>query len=188
MAPVSVLSSDPIMLRLIEKHDPPKIGKTPIFISLIRAVISQQLSDAAASTIFKRLKDQADIAPNTLIDLDIEAFRSCGISKAKTGYIKLIAEATLAGHLENIELLPDDEVIKALTNLKGVGCWTAEMILIFALGREDVWPSDDAGLIRAAKRLYGIQSVVEFIALGDRFKPYRSLAAWYLWCSLDSKT
>ena len=71
-------------------------------------------------------------------------------------------------------------------SLKSVGRWTAEMILIFSLGREDVWSCDDAGLLRAAKNLYGIHGVDDFIALGERFKPFRTHAAWYLWSSLDS--
>jgi len=185
MNSINLLSKDPKMKSLVDKYDPPNIGKTPIFISLVRAIISQQLSDAAASNIFKRLSNLADITPTALQELDIERFRSCGISQAKVGYIKSVSQAALEGHFDNLNCLNDNEIIKALTKIKGVGRWTAEMILIFAIGREDVWPTDDAGLIRAAKNLYGTQNVEEFIALGDRFKPYRSHVAWYLWCSLE---
>lgn len=185
MNPISLLSNDPTMKVLVEKYDPPSLGETPIFISMVRAIISQQLSDAAASTIYKRLSNLSDITPTALQELDIERFRSCGISKAKADYIKSVSQAAAKGHFDNLDCLNDNEIIKALTRIKGVGRWTAEMILIFAIGREDVWPTDDAGLIRAAKNLYGILNVEEFIALGDRFKPYRSHVAWYLWCSLE---
>lgn len=183
--PEKILATDPVMRKLIAAHDPPSIGKNPIFFSLVRAIISQQLSEAAASTIFKRLSALSEISPVALASLDIESFRSCGISSQKAGYIKGISEAALAGQIDDINHLNDDDAIKALVKLKGVGRWTAEMILIFSLGREDVWPSDDAGLLRAANKLYGTQNVDEFVALGERFKPFRTHLAWYLWCSLD---
>lgn len=184
--PLKVLAADSVMSRLIESHDPPQIGKNPIFFSLVRAIISQQLSEAAASTIFKRLSAMTAITPETLSGLHIEVFRTCGISSRKAEYIKGIAEAALKGQLEHIADLGDDDAIKELASFKGVGRWTAEMILIFSLGREDVWPCDDAGLLRVAKNLYGIQGVDGFIELGERFKPFRTHAAWYLWASLDS--
>ncbi len=184
-SPAKVLSADPVMRDLIAAHDPPRIGKNPVFFSLVRAVISQQLSEAAASTIFKRLCAVAEITPDALTALDAEMIRGCGISSSKVGYIKSISQAALDGALDNIEALSDDEAIKALVKLKGVGRWTAEMILIFALGREDVWPCDDAGLLRAANKLYGVNGVSEFNVLGERFKPYRTHVAWYLWRSLS---
>ncbi len=89
--------------------------------------------------------------------------------------------------LDELESLNNDEAITSLVRLKGVGRWTAEMILIFFLGREDVWPCDDAGLMRAANRLYGTANLQEFIELGERFRPFRTHAAWYLWASLDNQ-
>jgi len=186
-SPINVLSADPVMRDLVVKHDPPRIGKNPVFFSLVRAVISQQLSETVASKIFKRLSTVSDISPNALLTLEVDTFRACGISTSKAGYIKGISEAALAGKIDSISDLSNDEAIKALLKLKGVGCWTAEMILIFSLGREDVWPRDDAGLLRAANKLYGVQVVEAFLKLGERFKPYRSHAAWYLWRSLDNK-
>lgn len=182
-----ILSADPIMWELINTYEAPQIGKNPIFFSLARAVISQQLSEAAASTIFKRLSALTEITPTALLSLDIDTIRSCGISSQKANYIQGICEAALSGQLDSIDNLSDDDAIKALVKLKGVGRWTAEMILIFSLGREDVWPTDDAGLLRAAKALYGIQDVEGFITLGERFRPYRTHSAWYLWSSLDKK-
>lgn len=186
--PELVLAQDAVMRSLMEIHDPPVIGRSPVFISLIRGIISQQISEAAASSIYKKLKALSDITPAALLELSPEIIRSCGISNAKAGYIHAIAHSVLAGHLDNVETLPDEEAIQKLVRLKGVGRWTAEMILIFALGRDDVWACDDAGLRRAARRLYGCSETVEdFRALGERFVPYRSHAAWYLWCSLDTK-
>jgi len=186
--PKTVLVRDAVMRSLMEIHEPPVIGRSPVFISLVRGIISQQISEAAAASIYKRLKAQSDITPAALLELSPETIRSCGISKPKVGYIHAIAQSVLAGHLENLEELPDEEAIQKLVQLKGVGRWTAEMILIFALGRDDVWACDDAGLRRAARKLYGCSETVEdFRALGERFVPYRSHAAWYLWCSLDTK-
>jgi len=125
------------MRDLVAAHDPPRIGKNPVFFSLVRAVISQQLSETVASTIFKRLSAIVEITPSALIALDAEIIRGCGISSSKVGYIKGISQAALDGALDNVDSLPDDEAIKALVKLKGVGRWTAEMILIFSLGRED---------------------------------------------------
>lgn len=187
ISPVNILSRDPIMRRLVHVHKPFAGGKTPVFTSIVRAIISQQLSDAAASAIYKRLRDSAKITPDALRILKTESFRACGISGQKASYIKEISRAAKAGSLNNIRKLADDDAIKTLVGLKGVGNWTAQMVLIFALGRDDVWPHDDAGLIRAAKNLYGIKKADDFISLGDRFRPYRSFAAWYLWCSLDGK-
>lgn len=187
--PKAVLARDAIMRDLMKRHEPPAIGGTHIFISLVRAIISQQISEAAAASIYKRLKALSEITPAALLELSLETIRSCGISKPKAGYIHAISQSVLSGHLDNLEELPDDEAIQKLVQLKGVGRWTAEMILIFALGRDDVWACDDAGLRRAARRLYGCSETVEdFRALGERFVPFRSHAAWYLWCSLDTKT
>ncbi len=181
----AILSADSVMKKLVDAHEPPRIGRNPIFFSLVRAVVSQQLSEAAASTIFKRLSDITEITPDALSHLDTEAFRACGISFRKADYIKGIAGVALQGKLEHVADLSDQDAIKELCKLKGVGRWTAEMILIFSMGREDVWPVDDAGLLRVAKNLYSVLDVNGFIELGERFKPYRTHAAWYLWASLD---
>jgi len=151
---IKVLISDPVMAKLVDSHDPPRIGKNPIFFSLVRAIVSQQLSEAAASTIFGRSSAITEISPDTLSVLDVAAFRSCGISFRKANYIKGIAEAASDGEISHIADLNDDDAIKALVKLKGVGRWTAEMIFIFSLGREDIWPVDDAGLLRVC---YGWQ-------------------------------
>jgi len=185
--PQKTLVSDPVMADLVARYEPPAFGGAPLFEALVRAVISQQLSKAAAATIFKRLAALTEIAPAPLLLLSPDEFRACGLSRPKAGYIHAIARAALDGALKGVENLADDEALARLVRLQGVGRWTAEVILIFALGRDDIWAVDDAGLRRAARRLYGAESAAEFVALGERFAPWRSHAAWYLWCSLESK-
>ena len=116
-----VLCADPVMKKLVDSHDPPRIGKNPVFFSLVRAVISQQLSEAAATSIFKRLSAIAAITPETLSSLDVDTFRTCGISTQKAHYIIGIAEAALSGQLENIDNLSDEDAIKAHVKMKEVG-------------------------------------------------------------------
>jgi DNA-3-methyladenine glycosylase II len=184
---IDTLSQDPIMRRLVDTYAPVSIGNQPLFSALVRAVISQQLAEAAAETIFSRLKSLAALTPEALLALDIDSIRACGISARKAESIQDISRAAQAGDLDYLTVIPYDDVLAKLLKLKGVGLWTAQMVLIFALGREDVWPDNDAGLLKAARRLYNVQDPAGFIALGERFKPYRSHAALYLWCSLDTK-
>lgn len=173
------------MASLIEKYEQPNFGSFPIFPSLVRSIISQQLSGVAASTIYERLKKISDISPESLLDVDVDQLNACGISRQKIFYIKNTSRASIAGLLYKIDELPDDEVVKILTKIKGIGRWTAEMTLIFSLGRKNVWPLADSGLLRAAKILYGVINCEQFFFLGNQFVPYRSYAAWYLWRFLD---
>jgi DNA-3-methyladenine glycosylase II len=175
------------MRRLVDTYGIVRFSRNPIFTTLVRAVISQQLSEKAAATIYGRLQDRADISPEALWRLDPDALRECGISRTKADSIRAIARAALDGDLEQIKKLPYDDVLQHLLKIRGVGRWTAQIVLIFGLGRRDVWPHDDVRLLRAAGNLYGIRTPDEFIALGERFRPYRSHAAWYLWRSLSSK-
>lgn len=184
---IDTLSQDPIMRRLMDTYVPVSIGNQPLFTALVRAVVSQQLAEAAAETIFSRLKCLSAIEPEALLKLDADSLRACGISKRKSESILDISRAARNGELDYLRVIPYDDVPERLLRLKGVGPWTAQMVLIFALGREDVWPQQDAGLLRAAGKLYNVRDRAGFIALGERFKPYRSHAAWYLWCSLDAK-
>lgn len=184
---IDTLSRDPIMRRLMDTNPTVAIGNQPLFRSLVRAVISQQLSEAAADSIFSRLKNAAEITPEALLALDCDSLRACGISKRKAESIFDISRAAHAGDLDYIQVIPYDDVLERLLKLKGVGLWTVHMVLIFALGREDIWPYSDSGLLKAARKLYNVQDTAGFVALGDRFKPYRSHAAWYLWCSLTAR-
>jgi len=184
---IDTLSRDPIMRRLIDTLPTVEIGAQPLFPSLIRAIISQQLSESAASSLFNRLKSCAELTAEALLALDVAALRACGISTRKAESILALSRAAAAGELDNASNIPYDDLMERLLRLKGVGLWTVQIVLIFSLGREDVWPEQDAGLLRAAGKLYNVQDAAGFISLGERFKPYRSHAAWYLWRSLEAR-
>ncbi len=187
MSALDVLSKDPVMRRLVDTYGIVTIGRNPIFVTLVRAVISQQLSDTAASAIYCRLRQMTEITPDAVLCLTPDAFRSCGIGTKKADSIRAIALAARSGELERVSKLPYEEVMQQLLTIPGVGRWTAQIVLIFGLGRRDVWPRDDVRLQRAARNLYGITGQDELIALGARFRPYRSHAAWYLWRSLSPR-
>lgn len=165
------------------------------FKKLVRSIIGQQLSVKAAETIMNRfcaLFGTRFPTPKEILKMDEEKIRACGISYSKIAYIK-----DLAMHVEEkkidlkkIEKSGDEEIIEALTAIKGIGRWTAEMFLIFSLGREDVFSHGDLGLKNAIKKLYGLRkhpSPERARVISDKWKPYRSLASRYLWASLDNE-
>jgi DNA-3-methyladenine glycosylase II len=161
--------------------------------SLVDAIGSQQLSVRAAATIVDRLAALGPggrrPTPAELLALPEEALRACGLSGAKTRYVR-----DLAGRWESGELRPhalpgmdDEEVVETLTRVKGIGRWTAEMVLIFSLGRPDVLPVDDLGLRTAVQRLYGLSDRpgrADLTAIGEVWRPFRSAATLFLWRSL----
>lgn len=185
---------DPILNRLVKKYGAPdgiKDRSEFLYEELVESIIGQQLSGKAADTIFKRflaLFDNKFPPPEKLIKTDDEKLRSAGMSYSKAKYIKNIALAFKNKDLDVTKLkkLSDEEVVKELTEIKGVGNWTAEMILIFTFKREDVFSLGDAGLKRAIKNLYNIEKDVDILKLAEKWKPNRSLACWYLWKSLDN--
>jgi DNA-3-methyladenine glycosylase II len=162
--------------------------------ALLRSIVGQQLSVKAARSIYGRLTDQfggATPTPQALLDADPEALRSAGLSRAKVKYLRSLAEHVLSGELalDRLPELGDEEVEREVTAVKGLGQWTAHMFLIFHLGRPDVLPVGDLGVRRAVERAYGLEalpSAEELERLGERWAPYRSLAALYLWESLDN--
>ncbi len=180
------LARDPVMASLIERHGPYSWGLHPVFPSLLRAVVGQQLSNAVARTMFARLKKATDLDPERVLELGEEGLRGLGLAYAKGRALLGIARAELAGELARLEELSDEEVSHKLTALRGVGPWTAQMVLIFSLARLDVWPTSDLGMVRQAERLYGLASKAEVEELGRRFAPYRSAAAHYLWTEGDA--
>jgi DNA-3-methyladenine glycosylase II len=162
--------------------------------ALLRSIVGQQLSTKAARSIYGRLLELfggSTPSPQELLDADPEAVRSVGLSNAKVKYVRSLAEHVLSGQLE-LDSLPDlgdEEVEREVTAVKGLGQWTAHMFLIFHLGRPDVLPVGDLGVRRAVERAYGLEalpSAEELERLGERWAPYRSLAALYLWESLDN--
>ena len=163
------------------------------FQSLIRSIISQQLSNKASQSIFSRLlakSENKEVLPENIILYTIEDLKAIGISNAKSKYIISLSKEVMSGNLdfEEMSILNDNDVINNLIKYNGIGRWTAEMFLIFSLGRPDVVSLNDAGIIRATQKAYKLESKPsseELISISDTWKPYRSIACWHLWKSLD---
>jgi DNA-3-methyladenine glycosylase II len=162
----------------------------------VRTIISQQLSTKAAATIHARflalLPDQGKPAPHHVLRLDDTAMRGVGLSRQKMSYLRDLSEKVLDGSLQTdlLATLPDEEVIEALTRVKGVGRWTAEMILIFRLLRPDVLPVGDLGIVKAIQKAYRLRKTPDakrMLTIAQPWRPYRSVASWYLWKSLDNE-
>lgn len=174
----------PIMSVLVAKHQAPAFKPQRPFPSLVDAIVSQQISGKAAASILAKLTSLVPIKPEALAGADLRRLRRAGLSRAKAIYVRELARFAVDGGLRGLSRLSDDAVVERLTSVKGVGVWTAHMFLIFSLGRPDVWPVGDGGVQRAATNLYGTRNVKQLALLGDRFRPHRSAAAWYLWRSL----
>jgi 3-methyladenine DNA glycosylase/8-oxoguanine DNA glycosylase len=157
------------------------------FEALIRSIISQQISRKAADTVSGRMCDLLanSIAPQAIIDVGMPAIKGCGMSERKAEYIMGIAEAALSGEVDfgALHTLPDEEIVKMLTSLKGVGVWTAEMLLIFSLGRPNVVSYGDLAIRRGMISLYGLEDLSreQFARYAKRYSPYGSVASLYLW-------
>ena len=188
--------SDPIMAALIARLGPCRMEfGEPTFHSLAEAILYQQLNGKAAVTIFSRFTSLAGdpLTPQGILKLTDAQMREVGLSRQKTAYLRDLAEKTRAGLLE-FERMPqmtEEEVIAHLTQVKGVGVWTAHMFLMFTLRRPDILPTGDYGVQAAIKKHYKKRkwpkpAVMEKIA--KPWSPYRSIACWYLWKSMDVKT
>ena len=189
---------DAVMRRLIREVGPCKLvpeTRRPPFQSLVQAVAHQQLNGTAANTILGRFKKlfpgRRFPRPQDLAAVTDDALRGVGFSRAKVAAIRDIAAKTLEGVVppsRHIVRMPDDEIVARLTEVRGVGRWTVEMLLIFQLGREDVLPADDFGVrngFRIAYQLSAMPTVKELLAHGERWRPHRTTAAWYLWRAAD---
>lgn len=159
------------------------------FHTLARSIISQQLSAKAADAIERRVAQivQAPFSPDEVLAVSVESLRSAGLSARKAGFLRQLAEHVTTGRLnfDALAAYPDESVIIALTELPGIGRWTAEMFLIFGLKRPDVLALGDAGLRRAAKMLYQDSDGGVLARVSGAWRPYRSVASWYLWKHLD---
>jgi len=188
--------SDPVLRAIIERVGPCRMEYgPPEFSSLAESIVYQQLNGSAAATIFKRFAALAGepLTPGGVLKLSDEQLRSVGLSKQKSAYMKDLAAKTRDGLLDFSKLheLPDEEVIKHLTQVKGIGVWTAHMFLMFTLKREDVLPTGDYGIQAAMKRHYRKRKMPkpkDMEKIARAWSPYRSVACWYLWRSLDIKT
>lgn len=186
-------AADPVMARAIDAVGPCRLTlEADIFYALVDAIVSQQISIKAAASILKRVcalyAPDPFPTPARLAATPDDDLRSAGCSRAKVLYLKDLAAHIVAGSvdLEQLPRLPDEEIIKTLVAVKGIGRWTAEMLLIFSLGRLDVWPVDDLGIVIAAQGLYDLPARPkrkELLALGEPWRPYRTIASWYLWQS-----
>jgi DNA-3-methyladenine glycosylase II len=167
----------------------------PVFHSLAEAIVYQQLNGKAAVTIFKRFAALAGepLTAEGIAKLTAEQMRSVGLSKQKSSYLRDMAERAIRGELSFTHLpgMTDEEVIKHLTQVKGVGVWTAQMFLIFTLKRQNILPTGDFGIRMAMKKHYHkrkLPNPLQMEKIARPWEPYRSIACWYLWRSLDMKT
>jgi DNA-3-methyladenine glycosylase II len=189
---------DPVLGAVIDRVGPYAPSRRPErFHALVQAIIFQQLAGRAAQTIFDRFVQSVGggrfPTPEVLLAASDDAMRSAGLSRGKMSYIR-----DLASHVSNRTLnfhrhsrMPDDEVIADLTRVRGIGRWTAEMFLMFNLHRPDVLPVDDLGVRNAVARLYGMSEPPlpkDLRVFGERWSPYRTVASWYLWQSLNIVT
>ena len=187
---------DPVLRGIIERVGPFQMEYgLPQFSSLAEAIVYQQLNGRAAETIFKRFASLAGdpLTPEGILKLSDEQLRGVGLSKQKSAYLKDLAQKTAAGVLDFSKLpeLPDEEVIEHLTQVKGIGVWTAHMFLIFSLRRLNVLPTGDYGVQMALKRHYRKRKLPkpkDMEKIARAWEPYRSVACWYMWRSLDIKT
>ncbi len=193
----ALMRGDPILATIIKSHGACQLGaardRFDHFAMLVRAIVFQQLSTKAATTIHNRLMSCMPDGIPTPAALDVvsdEQLRAAGISRQKATYLRDLCEKVRTGAvpLENIDSLADEEVITALTTIKGIGRWTAEMFLIFRLQRPDVLPVGDLGIMNAMQKAYRLRkkpTPERMRKIGEAWRPYRSIATWYLWRSLD---
>jgi 3-methyladenine DNA glycosylase/8-oxoguanine DNA glycosylase len=164
------------------------------FQALAQSIVYQQLSGKAAATIYGRLRDlfpRRKLTPERLRDAKDEALRGAGLSRGKTLALRDLATRTLAGTVPDVERLhtmSDDAIVDRLVQVRGIGRWTVQMLLIFRLGRPDVLPIDDYGVRAGFQKAYGKRKMPtprELARHGERWKPFRTLGAWYMWRALE---
>lgn len=191
---VHLKKSDPVMRAIIERVGAYKIEhREPSFETLVRSIVYQQLSGKVASVILARLiamLPEGKITPDAILKLRPARMRKAGLSKQKIAYIRDLARKTNQGHVkfETLADLPDHEVIEHLTQVKGIGVWTAHMFLIFALRRPDVLATGDLGVRVAIRKAYELEELPapkQMEELAAAWRPYASVAMWYLWRSLE---
>ena len=183
-----------ILAAIIERVGEYRITyREPQFETLVRSIVFQQLNGAAARTIFDRFKLAAggELTPESILKMRTPKMRKCGLSKQKISYIRDLAQRTAKGKVDfqALHVMSDAEVITTLTQIKGIGEWTAHMFLIFALQRPNVLPTGDLGVriaIRKAYRKRKLPSPKQMEKIAKSWHPYCSVASWYLWRSLDA--
>jgi DNA-3-methyladenine glycosylase II len=194
---LAVLTQDPKMAAIIESGQPLSSSKSEdLYFKLLSAIVSQQLSTKAAATIFKRFTElfpESYPHPHLVLETPDEHLRGAGLSFQKIGYVRNVATFSAEGNLEHatINAMEDEALIVHLTQIKGVGRWTVEMLLMFALERPDILPVDDLGIQNAMKRHYGLEETGKalkqrMLEISEPWRPYRTIASKYLWQSLNN--
>lgn len=191
-----IAKNDMRLAELIRTYPQPTFRPhTDYYRELVESIISQQLSVKAAATIYRRFVDSFGHVPepDEILTRDDAELRAVGLSGQKTRYIKDLASKVLSGDVrfDNLDQLSNDEIVAELTAVKGVGEWTVHMFLMFCMGRFDILPVGDLGIKNATQRLYSLDSLptpedIHDIALKNGWKPYESVASWYLWRSLEN--
>ena len=197
-ARLALIAQDPRIGALIEKVGKCRISPRrdgDLFSALCETITSQQLSTRVADVIYGRLcaacAPEPHPTPERILALDTAALRAAGLSGPKAAYVHALAERVGHGDLslESLDTMPDDEVIAVLSSIKGIGRWSAQMILLFRLHRPDVWPIGDLGIVRGVERLHNLRKTPtpkRMEQLGAKWRPYRSVAAWYLWAAANA--
>ena len=191
------MRGDAVLAVLIKRHGDCGLAaaqRADHFSALVKAITNQQLSVKAAATIYGRLAAlmaDATPTPEGLCAIDDTQLRGVGYSRQKSSYLRDLCRHVMDGTLDlaQLDALPDEEVIAKLTQVKGIGRWSAEMFLMFRLHRPDVLPVGDLGIVNAIRRQYGLRKAptpARIRKIGEAWKPYRSVACWYLWRSLDN--
>ena len=187
------LAKDVILRKVIQKNGTLRLSKRKDYFNiLILSIANQQLSGKAAMTIYGRLKKlcKGRITPERISRLDSRQIRKAGFSRMKISFMKDLSKKFLDGHVSphKFHVQSDQDVLEELVKIRGIGRWTAEMFLIFSLGREDVFPADDLGIKKSIARLYGVKDISQknLDKFAERWKPYRSYASLYLWKSMDT--
>jgi DNA-3-methyladenine glycosylase II len=187
--------NDPILSEIIDRVGDYGIQfRDPDFETLVRSIVYQQLSGRVASVIFGRLAKAAGgrLTPENVLKMRASRMRTLGLSKQKTAYIRDLARHARDRRVvfEELAALDDNLIIERLTQVKGIGVWTAHMFLIFALRRTDILPTGDLGIRNAMRKAYGLAEAPtpeEMETLAQRWRPYCTVASWYLWRSLDTE-
>jgi len=194
-----LMRRDPVLARAIKRIGPCLMAerqRRDHLTALVGAIVSQQLSTKAAATIFGRLVTlfpESHISDVSIFGrLSDEQLRAVGLSRQKVGYLRDLSARVQDGRLalDELDRLPDEAVIERLIAVKGFGRWTAEMFLMFRLHRPDVLPVDDLGIVNAVQRLYKLRKRPDrkrLMKIGENWKPYRSVASWYLWQTLRNE-
>ena len=192
--------ADPVLARVMDVHGRCRLapdGVASPFAALAESIAYQQLTGKAAATIYGRVlalyHPRRHPRPEDILATEDERLRAAGLSRAKTLAVKDLAAKTLDGTvptLARLRRLDDEEIVERLTSVRGIGRWTVEMLLIFRLGRPDVLPASDYGVRKGFQRTFrtrGLPTPAQVLRRGERWRPYRTIASWYLWRSLESR-